>query len=321
MLKDLGIKVPSSLSLDILREPVDQNHDNIRASNTNADDHEFTNCQLPGSYPSFDIESNNGDSMEQTSVNAAERIKASPRTYTLFNCPIFDCSNSPSMVEFIPQSLRKAIQEGKDVCLAHLLIPEEHSLSQYQDGIKDSTSIYLKSTDPRLHRSLSLPEFMLAFVRYLNVMTEVHPERLVELNIYLSFIVKMGVQFPPPLFYEYQKNFSHDDLYFQIFAGRRARTCDKCSSVDHSTDFRPSIFHWDIKNDVTSMSMNDSRSRIMMWQRFKRTSIFTADQREICFNYNGNRGCTNHVCQRAHVCLKCQQPHPQKDCRPVATNS
>ncbi|CAF4535911.1 unnamed protein product, partial [Rotaria magnacalcarata] len=112
-----------------------------------------------------------------------------------------------------------------------------------------------------------------------------------------------------------------DDLYFQIFAGRRARTCDKCSSVDHSTDFRPSIFHWDIKNDVTSMSMNDSRSRIMMWQRFKRTSIFTADQREICFNYNGNRGCTNHVCQRAHVCLKCQQPHPQKDCRPVATNS
>ncbi|CAF4643165.1 unnamed protein product, partial [Rotaria magnacalcarata] len=39
------------------------------------DDHEFTNCQLPGSYPSFDIESNNGDSMEQPSVNAAERIK------------------------------------------------------------------------------------------------------------------------------------------------------------------------------------------------------------------------------------------------------
>ncbi|CAF5109281.1 unnamed protein product [Rotaria magnacalcarata] len=105
------------------------NHDNLRASNTNADDHEFTNCQLSGSYPSFDIEYNNGDSMEQTSVNAAERIKASSRTYTLFNCPILDCSNSPSMVEFIPQSLRKAIQEGKDVCLAHLLIPEEHSLT------------------------------------------------------------------------------------------------------------------------------------------------------------------------------------------------
>ncbi|CAF4733502.1 unnamed protein product [Rotaria socialis] len=43
MLKDLGIKVPASLSLDILRELVDQNHVNLRASNTNADDHGFTN--------------------------------------------------------------------------------------------------------------------------------------------------------------------------------------------------------------------------------------------------------------------------------------
>ncbi|CAF1590223.1 unnamed protein product [Rotaria magnacalcarata] len=167
-------------------------------------------------------------------------------------------------------------------------------------------------------------------------MAEVHLERLAELSFYLSSILKMRVQFPPPLFYEYHKNSSRkaaaiiltqgrkinwsirdDDFYFQVFAGRRVRTCDKCSAVDHSTDFGPSIVHGDIKNDVTAMSMNDSRSRTMLWQRFKRTSIFTANQRKICFNYNGNRGCTNHVCQRAHVCLKCQQPHSQKDCRPV----
>ncbi|CAF3796879.1 unnamed protein product [Rotaria socialis] len=141
----------------------------------------------------------------------------------------------------------------------------------------------------------------------------------------------MGVQFPPPLFCEHHKNFSHkaaailstqdrkinwiirdDDLYFQICAGRRTGTYDKRSSVDHSTIFCSSIFHGDIKNDVTTMSMNDSRSCTMAWQRFKRTPIFTADQREICFNYNGNRGCTNYVCQRARVCLKCQQPDPQK---------
>ncbi|CAF4978385.1 unnamed protein product, partial [Rotaria socialis] len=29
----------------------------------------------------------------------------------------------------------------------------------------------------------------------------------------------------------------------------------------------------------------------------KHTPILAADQREICFNYNGNRGCTNHVSQ------------------------
>ncbi|CAF3406309.1 unnamed protein product [Rotaria socialis] len=74
VLKDLGIKVPASLSLDILRELVDQNHVNPRASNANADGHAFTNSQLTSSYSSFDIESNNGDSMKQTSVNAAERV-------------------------------------------------------------------------------------------------------------------------------------------------------------------------------------------------------------------------------------------------------
>ena len=252
---------------------------------------------LPGSYPVFDIESNIDDQMEQMAVHDAERIKASPRTYTLFDCPISDCSNSPSTVEYIPQSLRKAIQEGKDVSLAHLLIPEEHSLSQYQDGTKDFTSIYIKSIDPRLHRSLSLPEFILSFIRYLNVMTEVHPERRAELTNYLSFIIKMGVQFPPPLFYEYHKNFSRkaaailstqgrkidwsirdDDLYFQIFAGRWTRTCEKYSSVDHSSEFCPSIFYTDLKTDLSSMSTNAPRSRSAVWQRFKRTPVFLSSR-------------------------------------------
>jgi hypothetical protein len=219
------------------------------------------------------------------------------------------------------------------------LIPEEHSLSQYKDSRKDFTSLYLKSTDPRLHRSLSLPEFILAFIRYLNVMTEMHSERRAELTSYLLFIVKLGVQFPHPLFYEYHKNFSRkaasvlftqgrkidwslrdDDLYFQIFAGRRARTCEKCSSVDHTSEFCPSILHADLKTDLFTSTYNDSRSRNTVWPRFKRTPVFTADQREICFNFNGPRGCSNAACQRAHACLKCQQPHSQKDCRPVASN-
>ncbi|CAF3312354.1 unnamed protein product [Rotaria socialis] len=133
---------------------------------------------------------------------------------------------------------------------------------------------------------------MLAFIHYLNVMTEVHPECLAELNFYLSFVVKMGIQFPPPLFYQHHKNFSHkaaailstqdrkinlsirdDDLYFQIFAGRRAGTYDKRSSVDHSTNFCSSIFHGDIKNDVTAMSMNDSRSQVIILKPYAPINI------------------------------------------------
>ena len=125
----------------------------------------------------------------------------------------------------------------------------EHSAAQYKENDKEFTSLYLKSSDSRLLRSLSLPDFILAFVRYLIVMTEVHPDRRAELTSYLSFVVKLAVQFPQPLFYEYHKSFSRkaasvlfsqgrridwslrdDELYFNIFAGRRARTCEKCLS-------------------------------------------------------------------------------------------
>lgn len=257
-----------------------------------------------------------------------------PRTYSLFNCPFVDSSVvDDSTVEFVSPALRKAIQEGKDVCLAHLLIPPEHSISQYKDGSKDFTSLYLKSSDPRLQRCLSLTDFILAFIRYMNIMTEVHSERRVELTAYFSFVVKLGVQFPAPLFYDYHKSFSRkaaailfakgrrinwavrdDDLYFQIFAGRRSRTCERCSSVDHATEFCLTIIHTDLKTNLFH-STTDARNRSFPDSRPKRTPIFTADQREICFNYNGFRGCTTSTCSLAHVCLKCQQPHSQKDCR------
>jgi hypothetical protein len=256
-----------------------------------------------------------------------------PRTYSLFNCPFVDSSVNDKTVEFVSPTLRKAIQEGKDISLAHLLIPPEHPVSQYKESSKEFTSLNLKSTDPRLHRSLSLPEFALAFIRYINIMTEVHTERHAELTSYLSLIIKLVVQYPAPLFYEYHKNFSRkaaailftrgrkinwsirdDDLYFQIFAGRRSRTCERCSSVDHSTDFCPTIIHADLKTNLFN-SFSDARNRVYFDSRPKRTPILTADQREICFNYNGFRGCNNPSCPRAHACLRCQQPHSQKDCR------
>ena len=84
----------------------------------------------------------------------------------------------------------------------------EYPTFQYIDDHKNFPLLYLKTSDPRLNRSLSLPDFILAFVRYLNIMTEVHPERRAELTSYLSFIVKLAVQFPSSLFYEYHKNFS-----------------------------------------------------------------------------------------------------------------
>ena len=326
LLADLGIHVPPSLPLPTLRDLVARN------CSISSSEPVVSAVSPPRNVPLFD-----GASIADPTddlLSPSDHLKPVPRTYTLFNCPVVDVCHPPAVVEYLPPALRKAIQAGKDVCLAHLLIPQEHSFSQYKESSKDFTSLYLKPADPRLHRSLSLPDFMLAFVRYLNVMMEVHPERRAELTSYLSFVVKLGVQFPAPLFYEYHKSFSRkaasiltaqgrkidwsvrdDEIYFQLFAGCRARTCTRCSSVDHSSDFCPSIIHGDLKSDIFNVATTVSRSPTQGAAKPKRTPVLTADHREVCFNFNGPRGCSNPSCARAHVCLKCLQPHSQKDCR------
>ena len=336
-LKDIGINVPSTMSTATLRQLAAHNDQAPPASsgiNANSADDDSLR-----SYPDLDLESDPHLPQAVSALDILPAVKTAPRTYSLFNCQVADYSDSLPVTEYIAPSLRKAIHEGKDVCLAHLLMPPEHSASQYKDNHREFTSLYLKSSDPRLHRTLSLPDFLLAFVRYMNVMTEVHPERRAELTHYLSFVMKLAVQFPPPLFYEYHKHFSRkaasilssqgrkidwavrdDDLYFQIFAGRRARTCDKCASVDHSTDFCPAVLHADLKTEFFASS-SDGRLRSPLSFRPRRPPVLTNDQREVCFNFNGYRGCSNSACARAHVCLRCLQSHAQKDCRQTSTNS
>jgi hypothetical protein len=337
-LKEIGIKVPSGMSIVTLRALAAHNDHplpTVTPINMNASEDDSVR-----SYQDVGLDSDPHVFESAQACDSLPAVKTVPRTYSLFNCQVADFSDALSAIEYIAPSLRKAIQEGKDVCLAHLLMPPEHSASQYKDNHREFTSLYLKSSDPRLHRSLSLPDFLLAFVRYMNVMTEVHPERRAELTHYLSFVVKLAVQFPPPLFYEYHKHFSRkaasilasqgrkidwavrdDDLYFQIFAGRRARTCEKCSSVDHSTDFCPAVLHADLKTEFFTSASTDGRSRLLATPRARRSPIMTNDQREVCFNFNGYRGCVNTACLRAHVCLKCLQPHSQKDCRQTSVNA
>ena len=87
---------------------------------------------------------------------------------------------------------KKTVSDVSKSSLIHLLMAPKHSASQYKDDQKAFTSLYLKSSEPGLHRSLSLPDFTLAFIRYMNIMTEVCPERQAELISYLSFVVKIS---------------------------------------------------------------------------------------------------------------------------------
>jgi hypothetical protein len=38
------------------------------------------------------------------------------------------------------------------------------------------------------------------------------------------------------------------------------------------------------------------------------------DGREICLNWNGNKGCMHTSCQYAHVCITCRGTHPLPKC-------
>lgn len=209
---------------------------------------------------------------DSNQVEVDERMQRPPPRYSLFTCPSIAPGDVPSVIECCAPALRKAIHEGKDVSLAHLLMPGD-----------DFPPLDFPFDDPRLHRSLSLPDFILAFVRYMNILTEVHPERRAELTSYLSSIVKLAVQYPAPLFYEYHQSFSRkaasvlleqgrrldwsvrdNELFLDIFAGYRSRRCDRCSSVGHSTDFCPSVFHEHVK-----------------------AILSTAHQREVAFGFNG----------------------------------
>ena len=173
----------------------------------------------------------------------------------------------------------------------------------------------------------------------MNAITEVHSERRAKLTHYLSFVLKLAVQFPPPLFREYRKHFSrkaasilvsrgrkidwivcNDDIYSQIFAGRRARACDKYASVDHSTDFCPAVLHADLKMEFFASSSDDRLGSPLSF-RIRRPPALNNDQREVCFNFNGHCDCSNSACVRAHVFFRCLQSHAQKDCRQPSTNT
>ena len=110
----------------------------------------------------------------------------------------------------------------------------------------------------RLERSLTLPEFILAFNIYKKIVTKVYPQRLQELDDYMAEIVRMANSFEGLTFYEYHKQFSMNaaqlleeegikidwsvrdtELYISLFAGLSPRACAIYASVSHDTHFCP----------------------------------------------------------------------------------
>lgn len=116
-------------------------------------------------------------------------------------------SDSVPFIETVSTTLRNNIIQGKDVNLATLLLPRENEEHKIQDN--EGQVILIKPNhDVRLQRNLSISEFILAFSKFKNVMCEVYPERLQELDAYERDIEEMASMTHGPAFYDYHKAFS-----------------------------------------------------------------------------------------------------------------
>ena len=240
-------------------------------------------------------------------------------------------ADSLPLLDPISPSLRSDILAGKNINLATLLIPgfkpqdevTERSLVMGEDIVP------LKPlTDQRLHRPLTITEFVKAFTIFKKVMCEVYPERHDELDSYLHEIVDMATRYPGLIFYEYHRQFSaraaswlergvkvnwavrDTKLFCSLFSGHKANACSVCGNVAHPTDFCPLIS----KRPATRPSGAPARANAPGGSHDQggRPRLFHQGF-EICNNFNQG-SCTIPACKRAHVCLTCKGSHSQDLC-------
>jgi hypothetical protein len=227
-------------------------------------------------------------------------------------------------IEPVPPVLRQRIISGKDTNLAMLLSPDP--ICERVVETDGDSYILRPASDPRSTKSLTMLEFMSAFTKYTNVMTEVYPYRLPELTRYMSNIVNMSFRFGGNFFYEYHKLFSRKaachlergvkldwsqvdmSIHRVVFGGCKANVCQLCNSLDHGTKFCP-------KQISASKSQYNPNKQNFKGQSdnkpFKRT---LHNGVEVCFNFNGRNGCVRNECRFHHVCLMCKGNHSQRAC-------
>lgn len=230
-------------------------------------------------------------------------------------------SNSLPQVPIVSTNMRKDIVAGRHVNLAALLCPNAPEATCRELVLGEST-IALKSTrDNRLNRDLNIQEFIQAFTIFKQIMCQVYPSRLPELDIYLNNIISMSAQFPGPLFYEYHKQFSaraaqflhesgikldwairDEHLFVTIFTGQRTNSCTRCQSASQAAEFCPRA------------KVNDQRHERGSGEDIQGRRVVHHAGKQICNNFN-THGCKQRTnCARLHICLTCKKQHPQAQC-------
>ncbi|CAC5417914.1 unnamed protein product [Mytilus coruscus] len=128
------------------------------------------------------------------------------------NCVFIDINKEARFddfnnIEFVSSSLQRQIIDGKDVNIAALLIPN-YECPQSHTEIADSIDVNLPGKpDIILNRTLTIQEFIKAFVKYKRIMSKAYPERRAELDAYEEDIIDIS-NFYGSKYYNYHKMFS-----------------------------------------------------------------------------------------------------------------
>ena len=252
---------------------------------------------------------------------------------TLLSTRGVDSSSLPNL-HIVAADLRKDIIAGKHINLAKLLIPNytERAPREMQLG---ETTISLKPlSDSRLEKPLAIHEFIVAFNIYVDIITEVYPNRRTELDAYLSDMIKMASRYPGFRYYEYHNAFSEKAsqylqekgikifwgardqvLFTEYFSGQTPASCKVCQSIGHATRFCPLSLQGS-RNQSAPFAYGANQSTKMENDRDKhgRNIIRVEGGHSVCNNFNRTLGCSFVGFPRIHVCSICKKAHPATRC-------
>ncbi|CAF0916300.1 unnamed protein product [Didymodactylos carnosus] len=145
-----------------------------------------------------------------------------------------------------------------------------------------------------------------------------------EFQMYQNNIIEMTTQFDDGCFYDYHRAFATKcaallkagivvdwstrvlELYSTIVAGRKAKTCSVCGSVEHASTSCP---NFDISTSVT-VARERSTVQPSSTRPLRPHAFIDGADKEIRELWNVNR-CHRSRCSYHHVCNKCFAKHRQ----------
>ena len=212
-------------------------------------------------------------------------------------------SDSFINVDIISPILQKDILDGKDINLATLLIPfydcpTKHSV--VANGIEVNVT---GKPDIRLNMRLSIQEFIRAFGKYKRVMTSVFDDRRTELDAYEDDIIDIHNSSVKNVTTTIKLSL----LNLKFNCGRRRLKSIGVNAIDiyyHWFLLAHTLTHvdyaiWSVILQFCPLQTSKSyiSTHIDDTSRNKRSDRYGKD---ICNNFNGNKGCTraNYFCSR-----------------------